>query len=207
MSCSSWLTSRSGIVREVEHGIAPRSGLLATERRGRHRHAPGSRHRPSPAPAPRSAALLDARQRRERAELRRHRDPVVGLGHHGRLAGDRIAQHREAVARADHERVEAVEIVQAALQRALRAYRPRACARRDRRPPPRCRCRSGSARPGARAARAGGCGSTASRCARGRCRRRSRTDASPRWSRRTRSPCACGRWRACRSAREDRGGR
>ena len=37
---------------------------------------------------------------------------MVGLGHHRRLAGDRIAQHAEAVLGADHERVEAVEIVE-----------------------------------------------------------------------------------------------
>src|SRR5262245_5932617 len=44
------------------------------------------------------AGGLDAGQRRQRAELRAERHPVVGLGHHGGLASDGVAQHGEAVA-------------------------------------------------------------------------------------------------------------
>ena len=47
--------------------------------------------------------------------------------------------------------------------------------------------------PSRRSARAGGCGSTASRCGRGRGRARSRTGGSPRSSPGSRSPCACAR--------------
>ena len=42
------------------------------------------------------------------------------------LHGDRVAQDREAVGRADRERVEAVEVVEAALERLLQRWRPRA---------------------------------------------------------------------------------
>ena len=76
-----------------------------------------------------------ARQHGDRAVLRGHRDPVVGLGHHGGLARDRVAQHGEAVGRADRERVEAVEVVQAASsaasQRGALAQPPVEVARGD----------------------------------------------------------------------------
>jgi len=51
--------------------------------------------------------------------LRGHRDPVVGLGEHRRLAGDRVAQDGEALCRADGERVEPIEVVETALERLL----------------------------------------------------------------------------------------
>src|SRR5262245_19423177 len=53
----------------------------------------------------------------DRAPLGAHGDPVVGLGQHCGLASDRIAEYGEAVESADEERVEAVEIVEAALER------------------------------------------------------------------------------------------
>ena len=44
-------------------------------------------------------------------------DVIVRLGHHGRLAGERVADQRELVGGAHQQRVEAVELVEAALQR------------------------------------------------------------------------------------------
>ena len=167
-SCSSWLTraptaarGRAWSCAQVRCAISPRPCAPV--------RSSGSRRRRWPAPAPRSAP---ARCRAACASARilgAERDPVVGLGHHRRLAGDRIAQHGEAVARADHEGVEAVEVVERALQRLLQAVALAHAPGQIARPPPRCRSRSGSARRGARASRAAGCGSTASRCARGRC--------------------------------------
>ena len=87
--------------------------------------------------------VLGAGQHRDGPVLRRHRHPVVGLGEHGGLAGDRIAQDGEAVGRADREREEAVEVAQAALERLAQARPLRAGARSGTRRPPRCRCRSG----------------------------------------------------------------
>ena len=65
--------------------------------------------------------LLDAWKSGERAIFRAEGDIVVGLGHHRRLASDRIAQHAEAVLGADHEGVEAVEIVERMLERVTEA--------------------------------------------------------------------------------------
>jgi hypothetical protein len=70
------------------------------------------RNRRSRARAPR-CGLLDAGQVDERAVFGAEGDVAVGLGHHGRLAGDRVAQHAEAVLGADDEGEEAVEIVEA----------------------------------------------------------------------------------------------
>ena len=97
--------------------------------------------------------VLGAREHGDRPVLGRHRDPVVGLGQHGGLAGDRVAQHGEAVGGADRERVEAVEVAQAALERRLERRRPRAAATSGSRPRPRCRCRSGTRCPRARSSR------------------------------------------------------
>ncbi len=58
---------------------------------------------------------------RDRPVLGRHRHPVVVFGHHGRFAGDRVTQDGKAIDRADGEREEAIEILQAALQRLLQA--------------------------------------------------------------------------------------
>ena len=53
----------------------------------------------------------------DRAVLRGHGDPVVGLGEHRGLAGEAVAQHREAVPGADCEGIEAVEVVERGLER------------------------------------------------------------------------------------------
>ena len=98
---------------------------------------------------------LDAGQVGKRAIFRAEGDIAVGLGHHRRLAGDRIAQHAEAVLGADHEGVEAVEVVERCFQRLAERCRPRACARSDSRRRPRCRSRSRSSSPRARARGAG----------------------------------------------------
>ena len=68
--------------------------------------------------------IVGARQMGDGAVFGRHRHPVVGLGHHRVLAGDGIAHHGKAVGRADQERVEAIEILQAVLQRFLQALHP-----------------------------------------------------------------------------------
>ena len=59
------------------------------------------------------------RQHRDRPPLGGHRDPFVRLGENGGLAGDRVAQDREALCRPDREGVETVEVVEAALERML----------------------------------------------------------------------------------------
>src|SRR5262245_34886103 len=56
--------------------------------------------------------LLDARKSGERAIFRTEGYVIVGLGHHRGLASDRIAQHAKPVLGADHEGVEAIEIVE-----------------------------------------------------------------------------------------------
>src|SRR6185312_15340533 len=61
--------------------------------------------------------LLDAGQAGERAIFRTERHIAVGLRHDRRLAGDAVTEHTEAVLGADHERVEAVEIIEAHFQR------------------------------------------------------------------------------------------
>src|SRR6185503_19500995 len=118
-SCSSWLTSRTD--RRARSSVELRAGAEAD-------FAAEGLRAMSGAPAPDvdgrrlrlpDARLVDAGQRGERPELRAEGDPVVRLGHHGGLAGDRIAQHGKPVARADHERVEPVEVVERALQRLL----------------------------------------------------------------------------------------
>src|SRR5260221_4629651 len=62
---------------------------------------------------------LGAGQCRDGAVFGRHRHPILGLAHHRRLAGDRVAQDGEAVARADGEGVETVEIPERGLERLL----------------------------------------------------------------------------------------
>ena len=104
-------SSRSGVTARSNSAASSRSSTLI-------RRAARSQRRPARARAPTTRAL-GAGQHGDRAVLGRHRDPVVGLGHHGRLARDRVAQHREAVGRADRERVEAVEVLEAALERLL----------------------------------------------------------------------------------------
>ena len=114
---------------QLAQGVTARSTVLTVD------VVPGSSDR-RPLPAVDAAGLglpdrrlLGAGQHGDRAVLGRHRHPVVGLGHHGRLAGDRVAQDGEAVGRADREGVEAVEVVEAALERLLERRRPRAAAR------------------------------------------------------------------------------
>ena len=65
------------------------------------------------------ARVGGARGDGDRAPLGGHGDPVVGLGEHGRLARDRVAEDGEPVGGADEEGVEAVEVVEAALERLL----------------------------------------------------------------------------------------
>src|ERR1700730_15021171 len=60
--------------------------------------------------------LLDAGKPSKSAIFRSEGDIVVGLGHNRGLAGDRIAQHAEAVLGADDEGVEAVQIVERMLE-------------------------------------------------------------------------------------------
>ena len=110
-------------------------------------------------------------------------------------------------ARPDRERVEAVEVIQAALERLLErralAHAPGQIPGRD----------LGvvvglEVDPLAlRACAAGGCGSTASRCGPGRGRGRWRTGASARSSRGSRSPSACDRARGCRRSQRARNAR
>src|SRR6476619_4144376 len=122
-SCSSWLTSRTDRRARSSVELPGRAGAGAD-------FAAEALRAMSGAPAPDvdgcrlrlpDARRVDARQGAERAKLGAEGDPVVRLGHHGRLAGDRIAQHGEAVAGADHEGVEPVEVVERALQRLLQA--------------------------------------------------------------------------------------
>ncbi len=90
---------------------------LGLERRA-HATAARSQTYTMPAPVP-TCARRRPGEHGDRVVLGCHRDPVVGLGEHRRLAGDRVAQHSEAVGRADRECVEAVEIVEATFERLL----------------------------------------------------------------------------------------
>src|SRR5262249_22790303 len=67
------------------------------------------------------AGMDDARQRRQRPIFRAEADPLVGLGHHGGLAGDRGAQHGKAIARRDGKSREAIQLFEAVVQRRLEA--------------------------------------------------------------------------------------
>src|SRR5688572_32156146 len=60
--------------------------------------------------------LFDSGKARKRAVFGAEGHIIVGLSHHRRLAGNRISQHAEAVLGADHEGVEAVEIVERMFQ-------------------------------------------------------------------------------------------
>ena len=199
-ACSRALSSRSGVAARSTISTA---GSVPVVIRPRPLPDVDRRRRGLPDAARRSAPGQDG----DRAVLGRHRDPVVGLGDHRRLAGDRVAQHGEAVGRADGEGVEAVEVAQAALERLARG---RALAQ-----PPR-QVAGGDLGVvvglevdalAAQLAAAGGCGSTATRCGRGRGRGRSRTGASAGSSRGSRSPCACGRARGCPGCRRGRSAR
>src|SRR5262245_29321320 len=104
-SCSSWLISRTERRARSSVELRGRAGA------GADFAAEGLRAM-SGAPAPHvdsrrlrlpDARVVDAGQRGECPELGAEGDPVVRLGHHGRLAGDGIAQHGEAVAGSDHE--------------------------------------------------------------------------------------------------------
>ena len=125
---------------ERAHGLGAnrRHGGAGHGRRG----APIRRPRPCPCRRGRSGSqrngVLGPGQHRDRRYSGGHRDPLVGLGHDRRLAGDRIAQRREPVGRTHGEGVEPVEIVETALQRLLK----RGPSRSDSRPPPRSRPRS-----------------------------------------------------------------
>ena len=138
-SCRRWLSSRSG--------VAARS-TTSTSAARRHDRLPAPRRRRRAGSGSHDARVVGAGQHRDRAVLGRHRDPVVGLGEHRRLAGDRVAQHREAVAPCRRRTCRS---------RRGRRGSPRAPPRRRRalaQPPrrgsrrrPRCRSRSGSAMP------------------------------------------------------------
>src|ERR1700730_17301068 len=121
-SCSSWLIcltdncARSSVALRVG---APASNFAE----------PGLRAM-SAAPAPYvdrcrlglpDARIADAGQRRQSTVLGAECDPVIGLRHHGGFAGERIAQHGEAVAGADHEGEEAVEIGERGFERPCQA--------------------------------------------------------------------------------------
>ena len=116
-SCSSWFTSRNFV--------------CARSRTSCGRDARGHHAAWLQAYTVAGAALKDvrprgARQRRDRAILRRHRDPVsvsaitAGL----QAIGSRITAKPSRCA--DHEGVEAIEVLQPALAALLSAYRPRA---------------------------------------------------------------------------------
>ena len=107
-SCRRWFRSRSGVWAR-----STTSAVAVSRAPSDARPLPDVRR--APARAPRCAASSAPGQHRDRAELRRHRHPVVGLRHHRRLAGDRVAEDREAVGRADREGVEAVQVVEAGL--------------------------------------------------------------------------------------------
>src|SRR5262245_58774864 len=120
-SCSSWLTSRT--VMRARSSVELRAGAGAD-------FAAESLRAMSGAPAPDVdggrlrlpyARHIDAGQRRQRTKLGAQGDPVVRLGHHRRLAGDGIAQHRKAVAGTHHKGVEPIEIVERALPRRFQA--------------------------------------------------------------------------------------
>src|SRR6266550_7065645 len=70
----------------------------------------------------------------DRPVLRGHRDPVVRLREHRRLARDRVAQHREALSGSDQEGVEAVQVGERPFERLLErralAHAPRQVAGR-----------------------------------------------------------------------------
>ena len=89
-----------------------------------------------------SLRVLHAGQVGQRAELGGDRHVVVGLGHHRRLAGERVAHEQQLVLSVPIRNViEAVELVEAALAPPSRDRRLRACATRGSGTPPRCRCR------------------------------------------------------------------
>ena len=125
--------------------------------------------------------LLDAGQVDQRAVFGAERDVAIGLRHHRRLAGDRVAQHGEAGLGADDEGVEPVEVVQRSLQRAPRATARRAASRSGRRRRPPCRSRWRTRSPAAAAHAALRCDWTASRCAPGTGPGRWSRDARRRW--------------------------
>ena len=61
--------------------------------------------------------IVDARQADECAVFGPEGDVLVGFGHDGGFAGDRVADHAEAVLGADDEGVETVEIVETGFER------------------------------------------------------------------------------------------
>ena len=157
-SCSRWFSERTVSIAEID-----RRRRRWRERPSRDRRACSScRSDPARAPTSRRPAAPG------RTAIARYSEAIATQSsfsrHHRRLAGDRVAQHREPVGRPDRERVEAVEIRQAALERLLQRGAARASATSGIRPRPRCRCRSGSGSRRAAACAAGGCGSRASRC-------------------------------------------
>ena len=64
---------------------------------------------------------IDTRQHRHRAIFGAERHVGVRLGHHRRLARDRIAQHRQTLARARDKRIEAIERIEARFERGRQA--------------------------------------------------------------------------------------
>ena len=63
-----------------------------------------------------TAGVVGPGEHGDRVVLGCHRNPLVGLSEHRRLAGDRVAKDGEAVRRTDREGVEAVEILEAAFE-------------------------------------------------------------------------------------------
>ncbi len=174
-ACRAALTSRSGVVAQVESRVTVRPCVdhlrLGLPDRG----------------------VLDAGKACQRAVFAGHRHPVVGLGDDRGLAGDGVAHHGERVAVGHQQRVEAVERRAQLLQRGLaRRGRRRAAWRRSgRRPRCRSRCRMRHPR---RAVRAGWWrGWRTSRCAPCTARARRRRGGSPAGSPRTRWPSGCAR--------------
>ena len=65
--------------------------------------------------------LFDSWQARERSIFGTERHISIGLGHHGGLACNRVAQNRETILGADHESVEAVKRFEAGFKRSFQA--------------------------------------------------------------------------------------
>ena len=143
-SCRRWLSSRTRVGAQVEGRRAVAgvvSGVAITP------PAPCPSCRRARARAPSVTASSAPGQHGDRPVLGGHRHPLVGLGHHRRLAGDRVAQHREPVGACRPRRCRSRRGRQGSPRAPARASPPRASARSGSRRRPRCRCRSGSGSP------------------------------------------------------------
>ena len=169
-----WLSSRSGVDREVDRPPRPRASArrppsderLAPRRRRRPGSAPTRARRRRPA-APRSPGHSDAIATQSSVSA-----STAGL----HAIGSRSTANPSAVPTG---RCRSRRGRRGSPRAPPRATRPRASATRGSRRRPRCRSRSGTGSPRGGALAAAGCGSRASRCGRGRRRARSRTDATP----------------------------